>query len=39
MGVNIGMYVKVMEKEGMEWNYVGQDRDKFWAVVIKVMKI
>jgi hypothetical protein len=39
MGVNIGMYIKVRVKEGMDWNYLGQVRDKFWAVVIKVMKI
>ena len=30
------MYVKESVKEGVDWIYLGQDRDNLWAVVIKV---
>jgi hypothetical protein len=38
MEVSIRMHVKERVREGMDWTYVGQDREHLWAVVIKVMK-
>jgi hypothetical protein len=39
MGVSIRMYVQERLRECVNWNYLVQDRDKFWAVFTKVMKI
>jgi hypothetical protein len=36
MGFSIIIYVKERVWEGMDWIYLGQQRDNLWAVVIKV---